>query len=158
MSHLNQEFKPDKAIINALMDKDVVYFPEFNAAQFKDFNPKDILVMVNYSNKDFPEQESALLGGIYNALKLDRSQTNFIDLGKKAITFKEAVNVLGAKYIILFGIEPSEIRVHINLRFYELIRLNQTQIIFSHQLADLLNNKAYKSNLWNALKKMFNIK
>lgn len=155
--NLNESLKDHTVLITELINDEVVDFPELTCEELSQLKAKDILVMVNYGEGGFPKEESTLLGGIYNALKLDRAQTNFIDLGKKSITYRDAVNTMNTKYFILFGIEPKDIRLNINLRPYQIVKVGETQMIFSHPLADLNANQTYKKYLWNALKQMFNI-
>jgi hypothetical protein len=73
------------------------------------------------------------------------------------MTFKDAAKILGTKNFILFGINPEDIRLHINLRPYQIVKVGDCQLIFSHKLADLVENKSYKGALWASLKVMFNI-
>ena len=155
--NINKSLIESKQLLGELIDQEIVDFPELSAEQLSKFNAKDIVVMVNYTDGNFPKPESELLGGIYNALKLDRTQTNFIDLGKQPMTFKDAAKILGTKNFILFGINPEDIRLHINLRPYQIVKVGECQLIFSHKLADLVENKSYKGALWASLKVMFNI-
>ena len=151
---LNNSLLNDTELTCELMQEGVVAFPDFGELQM---NPKDIIVVVDYHGEAFSKEESELLGNIYNALKLDRAQTNFLDIGKTQADFKTIVKTTQAKQFIFFGIHPETLRLNLDVQPYYLHKIEDKQLLFSYPLSDLLKEVKFKKHLWEAFKKMFNI-
>lgn len=81
---------------------------------------------------------------LYNGA-LSPSLPSFVQL-RKTIEFEN---------LLCFGYVPKELNLHIQIASYQKIDWQNCQLLFSHDLPDIMNNNQQKKSLWLALQQMF---
>lgn len=54
--------------------------------------------------------------------------------------------------LIAFGLTPQDLAWQVNYHAYEIINIRNIDLVFTHTLQELAENKAYKIDLWGILK------
>lgn len=88
-------------------------------------------------------------------LKLSREEVAVINIALQSVSFPNLTNQCGAKNIIVFGIEPSEIGLNIELHSNRVFKFRDMNFIFTSSIEELLKNEIIKSKFFAAIKSMF---
>jgi hypothetical protein len=115
-------------------------------------NSKNILLIC----KNYESQEE-FLSKIMKAVNIDLSEdTASWDCEKKGIPHWAELSKSGIfKKVILFGIQPAEIGLHIAIPFYKAIAWTTSEFLLADNLQTISEDKNKKQLLWSALKEMF---
>jgi len=71
------------------------------------------------------------------------------------IPYKELIKNFNFKKVLIFGIRPQEIGLHLNINIYQTLIFQKVQFLFSDNLEVIANDLPKKKKLWEQLKKMF---
>ena len=133
-------------------DKELILIADDKNADLKvsGAGEKGIFLFVAYEN----EMESLIsfLSKILEALKIDLEKDTCLTILKPNDNFSFFQNHQEAKHLFLFGVNPSQIGLNINLGNYKLIHLNKLKVLKSDALSSIQKDEKLKRILWNCLK------
>lgn len=105
------------------------------------------------------EEELELLYKIMGAIdkQLDR---DFVLLNireeEEVPDFKSLAQAIGErKTLLVFGVHPARMGLHIEAKPYQSILFQSHQLLFAHTLTDIAANVNYKKQLWGQLQQLF---
>jgi hypothetical protein len=129
-----------------------------NLLKFLGGNSKNILILVqDLENVHIGESDLILLTKMLNACKLTIEDVSILNMAKFQLNLSEIVEKLSPKMVLLFGVSPTEIDMPIMFPEYHVQNYNNMQFLLSAKLNIIANDTVLKTNLWNSLKKMFEI-
>ncbi len=122
-------------------------------------NERKVLLLVNHTEIVFlPDEELKFLTGILAACKLSMADVALVNLaGTDGIGYNELLTQFSSNKVLLFGIEPSSIGLPMSFPAFQLQAFNGTTYHWSPDLSRMENDRTLKAQLWNNLKKLFNI-
>lgn len=105
---------------------------------------------------DRSDQNELLLSNILKAINLDIKQDIHLGYLAEENTYQlvEYLVEEGPNLILVFGIKPEFISLHLDHIYYAPLQVSSSTWIFSHSLSELSDNKSLKKNLWGALKEI----
>lgn len=123
---------------------------------------KNILVLVNDMNAvHLNERDFDLLTSILNACKLTIADIALINLANKNYSLHAILAQLPSKFVLIFDISSSALKIKLPTKFYSPILLGETQLLFSNSIATMQGldqaSKIEKSKLWTSLKQLFKL-
>jgi hypothetical protein len=132
------------------------------AIKFLGDNVKKIIILVNHPSDVFlPENHLEFLTRILAACKLNIGDVAIVNTGFKLVDIHAIKQQLQPKHIILFGIEPTELRLPLSFPHFK-IQSYADSAYLSVPSLDILNKdteegKLLKTKLWICLKTMFEV-
>jgi len=122
-------------------------------------NLKGIVLVVSNAEAAFvTDDELNFLLGILSACKLNMDDVGILNIRKHAAAdYKNISAELRAEKVFLFGVDPTEIKLPLSFPYYQVQRYNDQTYLASPALAEIQNDKAEKTKLWNCLKQIFSI-
>jgi hypothetical protein len=125
-------------------------------------NRKYICIMVKDAGAVYLNETSLnFLSTILGACKLNLGDVAIINYHNAPQQFNGLKEKLGAQYLILFDVSPTEINLPFSIPFYQVQSYNNSQILVAPALEAMQGSdqqaKLEKSKLWLSLKKMFGI-
>jgi DNA polymerase III psi subunit len=122
-------------------------------------NLKGIVLVVSNAEAAFvTDDELNFLLGILSACKLNMDDVGILNIRKHAAAdYKNISAELRAEKVFLFGVDPAEIKLPLSFPYYQVQRYNDQTYLASPALAEIQNDKAEKTKLWNCLKQIFSI-
>jgi hypothetical protein len=120
-------------------------------------NQKNILLLIQNENEAYLNDESFnLLTNILNACKLGMQDVALANVAHyAALTLADWQKVVNFQRVVIFGIAPDQLAVEAPV--YQLVTINGTTAIFSHDLTFIGSDKTLKGRLWMGLQKLFNL-
>jgi hypothetical protein len=121
---------------------------------------KQVLVFVDdKTSLHLADAELELLGKMLQAIKLSFADIAIINVADQDCPWESVQTQLPAKQVILFGVEPTNIRIPVRFPHFRVQKWNGISFLFSPALADInqptANQVMYKKELWKALQEMF---
>jgi DNA polymerase III psi subunit len=122
-------------------------------------NLKRIVIVVRNVDVAFlQDDELNFLLGILAACKLNMDDVCILNMVKNpAADYHIIGSELSADKIILFDVDPAEIKLPLSFPYFQVQRYNGQTYLSSPSLTDLQHDKAEKTKLWNCLKQIFSI-
>ena len=122
-------------------------------------NERKVLLVVSHTDIVFlPDEELKFLTGILAACKLSMADVALVNLaGTDGIGYKELLSQFNSTKVLLFGMEPSTIGLPMAFPAFQLQAFNGTTYHWCPELSRMENDRTLKAQLWNNLKKLFNI-
>lgn len=122
-------------------------------------NEKKVLVLVSHSTVVFlPDEELKFLTGILAACKLSIADVSIVNLYHSPGTgYKDLLTQFNSTRMLLFGLEPGAISLPLSFPDFQLQAFNGCTYHWSPDLGKMENDRTLKTQLWNNLKKLFNI-
>ena len=71
------------------------------------------------------------------------------------LNWSDILRKSNSKSIILFGIDPIEMGLHLKIAPYQLLNWNDLKILYADKLESILSDKNKKALLWRELQLMF---
>ncbi len=130
---------------------EIYRLPEWANQSNKVDPSKSILVLL----KGAEEAEIALLGKIFQAVGKNLETDGCVINDMEWPSYKTIANASNFKQLLVFGIAPTEIGLHLNVKAYQVIAFQERQLLFSHDLKVIANDLAKKKQLWGQLQLMF---
>jgi len=105
------------------------------------------------------ENQRAFLQKILAAAKFDIADDIFLYNLTNAdqISFKQLKKAIPIKCLLLFGIHPKTIGLHVNCLAYEPFQFNELTIIVADDLKIIEADQKLKGALWNSIKETFDL-
>jgi DNA polymerase III psi subunit len=111
------------------------------------------LVALSYKTTEI---EQKLLDNIIKATGLQSSEiAHIIKNEESELHIRDVLNRARPEHLLIFGIKPSSIGLHIKCGSYTPIRINKSNLCICDNLKDLQMNKKAKMKLWSLLKHWF---
>lgn len=156
-----KESKADSAINNKLTKGQKQEKPP--AIKYLGQNEKQVAVIVNNSKVDFVnDAEKLFLTSILKACGFNLSDIAVINLNNQIHTYQELKENLSSRYLLLFGVEPSSIKLPFTIPVFQVQQYDGCTIIVAPALNELNNatpdGKLLKTKLWLSLQRCFEIK
>lgn len=114
---------------------------------------KQLLIVVESEN--YGIEEAALLGKMIKAIQYDQISDVYLLAVDKGAQLSLSTIVESWKDIILFGVSPHQIGIHIEFRPYTILSLEGKRALYVDDLISLGTHAAKKQALWALLQKMF---
>lgn len=73
----------------------------------------------------------------------------------ESVSFLPLAKTKQAERILVFGILPNQIGLHINCPLYEPVQFYGVELLFAHDLDELKPDTTLKRQLWQALQQLF---
>lgn len=122
-------------------------------------NKRHVLIICN--NQDIPfltDDELNQLTSILAACSLGMADVAVINWQfSKNAGFGAVKDQLKPKSVLMFGITPAEMNLPISFPAFQVQQHDGLSFIHAPALAQMINNKEQKMQLWSGLKRMFNI-
>ena len=123
---------------------------------------KKILVLVQDMDAvHLNERAFDLLTSILNACKLTIADIALINLANKNFSFHQILTQVPSDFVLIFDINPTQLKIKLPTKLYTPILLGETQLLFSNNLAQMQGidqaSKIEKTKLWTALKIIFKL-
>ena len=123
---------------------------------------KKILVLVqDLDAVHLNERAFDLLTSILNACKLTIADIALINLANKNFSLHQILTQVPSDFVLLFDINPTQLKIKLPTKLYTPILLGTTQLLFSNNLSTMQgldqDSKIEKTKLWTALKIIFKL-
>ena len=123
---------------------------------------KKILVLVHDLDAvHLNERAFDLLTSILNACKLTIADIALINLANKNFSLHQILTQVPSELVLVFDINPSQLKIKLPTKLYTPILLGETQLLFSNNLSQMQGidqaSKIEKTKLWTALKIIFKL-
>jgi hypothetical protein len=130
--------------------------------KFLGSNRRHITLLVHAPASPFlPDNQLAFLTKILEACRMTLADVALVNNAATPITVTELKQLLQPKTILLFGLEPSAIRLPINFPTFKPLDYDGCTYLSAPDLEQLVSNteesKLLKSKLWVCLKRVFTI-
>lgn len=125
-------------------------------------NKKNVIIIVNQPDStDSDNEETTFLTNILKACGLTLSDIAIVNTALQQVTYTAIKNQLQPAQIILFGVEPSFIRLPFIIPLFQVQNYDAGTIMLAPALSVLnkqtQEGKLLKTKLWNSLKQVFKI-
>ncbi len=122
-------------------------------------NEKQVLIVVNHADAAYlPDKQLTFLTGILTACRLSIADVAILNTEQHTgVTYKEAIDALQSRSVILFGIEPADFGLPLSFPHYQLQPFSGVTYLAAPTLLALENDKVEKSKLWVCLKRLYNV-
>jgi hypothetical protein len=121
---------------------------------FKGNNKKGILILCNHSeNAEINDFLKKIMGAVNCELGEDTAMLEIKDA--TGLNWSDILRKSNSKSIILFGIDPIEMGLHLKIAPYQLLNWNDLKILYADKLESILSDKNKKALLWRELQLMF---
>ena len=128
--------------------------PVKEGLKIKGDRSSDTLILINYPLVSVVrDNDIEFLGKILKAVNLDIDKIALLNIGSEKELRKEDLLELSAKKIIAFDTPMGLLPVDIPL--YTLSKENGKEIFITDRLSDVAGSQKLKTQLWEALKKMY---
>ena len=123
---------------------------------------RKITILVNTPGIAFlPDDQLAFLTKMLEACKMNIGDVAIINHATLPLDIAMLKQQLQPSFILLFGLEPTAIRLPLNFPLFKIQNYDQTTYLSSSSLEELIRpgeeNKLLKSKLWVSLKTLFGI-
>lgn len=131
--------------------------------QYLGSNKKNIIVLVyDPTAIHINDDELAFLTKVLNACNLTIADIAIINICNNTVLFDELINELHAEYILLLGVDPSNIKLPFTMPHFQVQQFAKSTILcappLSGLIADTNESVALKRQLWSSLQKIFKMK
>lgn len=122
-------------------------------------NKKNVLVAVRYPEvKYIPDKQLTFLTKLLSACNYSLADVAIINFHfYQSQDFNDLISTLSPTSALLFGIEASEFGLPMNFPQFQVQNFRNIKFLISPTLETIEPEKTLKSNLWVALKKMYNL-
>ena len=125
-------------------------------------NRKYVSIIVAESTEQFlNDSDLTFLTSILKACQLSIDDIAIVNQLKSPVTYSYLKETLNAKYILVFGIEPTEIKLPFIIPHFQVQQYAGCTIIIAPPLTDMNKDdnagKMLKTKLWMSLQRCFNL-
>jgi hypothetical protein len=119
-------------------------------------NQKNILFLVNEAEHKFlPDDEMEMLSNLVVACKLSMADIALVNYHYNQYSYSQFNDYFELKTTLLFGVSTAEMDLPFTIPFFQIQQFQQQLFLTAPPLADFLQNKNLKKNLWLSLQKLF---
>lgn len=136
---------------------------ELDTISFLGSNEKQLTIIVNNQHEKYlSEGDLQFLTRLLSACKLHLGDIALVNKAGKDFTFERLASELSPSRVILFGVEADEIGLPFRFPHLKLQKHGSATFLQAPAISELENgsekSKQHKSDLWNCLKQLFQIK
>lgn len=131
------------------LDFDIYPLVSNEAYKLEKYNKQPIIIVT----ESLEEEELSFLEKIMSAVGKKISEDIFL-IHKKDILYKDIKRYSSFDVLLIFGLAPKQIGLHINAIPYKISLFQEKKILFVDKLATIENNDNYKKQLWSQLQKL----
>lgn len=124
---------------------------EPNAKANKNRTNKPVVVLL----QNLKKEEIIFLRKIFQAVGLDLDKEVSILEYPQYTSYKEIAAEFELQKLVIFGLEPREIGLNLNVKLHQLVEFQEAKILFSYTLDTIANTLAVKKQFWAQLQMMF---
>lgn len=141
---------------NVLVETLAATQPDANLKTIGD-NKKNILIVVQQdSDSVLPEPELQFLTSVLTACKLRLGDVIIMNWAQRGDRdYKTLLHDLESRFILLFGLSPLAFGLPMDFPPFQVQAFDSRQYLYAPALQKIQAHKGIKTELWNALKKMF---
>jgi hypothetical protein len=119
-------------------------------------NQKNILFLVNDPEYKFlPDEEMEMLSNLIIACKLSMADIALANYHYNQFNYSQFHNCFQPKKILLFGISTAQMDLPFTIPHFQIQQFQDQLFLTAPSLADFLQNKNLKKDLWISLQKLF---
>lgn len=119
-------------------------------------NKKNIVFLVNnVEHKYLPDNEMEMLSNLIIACKLSMADIALVNYHFNQYQYSQFNDYFKPKIILLFGISTAAMELPFTIPFFQIQKFQQQLFLTAPPLADFLDNKNLKKDLWISLQKLF---
>ena len=89
------------------------------------------------------------------AIKLSQENAAVLQVGETGISLPELIRQYQPARLLLFGLQPKDVRLHINTALYKPMAWNGCTILWADSLPKLDQDPTRKRTLWAALQSLY---
>ena len=130
---------------------EVYPFPKSSDWQLK--NPTNVKIAVLLQNAS--EDDLVLLAKIFKAVGKDSKEDVLCINDSNVVAYKDLIAQHDVEKILVFGMQPKTIGLHLKCSIYQIIRFQEREIIFAHSLAEIASDLNKKKQFWSQLQVLF---
>ncbi|HEX8356699.1 MAG TPA: hypothetical protein VF610_04775, partial [Segetibacter sp.] len=125
-------------------------------------NGKKVIIVIGQNAAADTDADINFLTNILKACQLYLPDIAIVDISNQGVTFSELKEKLNAVQILLFGVDPSVIKLPFVIPAFQVQNFAGCTIMFAPALSQLNKTteegRLMKTKLWNSLKQVFGIK
>jgi hypothetical protein len=120
-------------------------------------NKKNILLVVNHTGiTHLPDDELNFITAILSACKLDLGDVAIVNLNNyPAYSYKDFIGHFNSRNVLLFGMDPVSFGLPVDFPQFQVQSVAKTTFLYSPTLAEIKEDKLFKSKLWVCLQRIF---
>jgi len=119
-------------------------------------NQKNILFLVNeLDHRYLPDDEMEMLSNLIIACKLSMADIALVNYHYNQYPYPQFNDYFKPKIILLFGVSTAAMDLPFTIPFFQIQNFQQQLFLTAPSLADFLENKNLKKDLWISLQKLF---
>ncbi len=119
-------------------------------------NQKNIFFLVNEVDHPYlPDIQMEMLSNLIIACKLSMSDIALVNYHYNQYQYPQFNEYFKPKIILLFGVSTAAIDLPFTIPFFQIQNFQQQSFLTAPPLADFLENKNLKKDLWISLQKIF---
>ena len=117
---------------------------------------KNTLILVNQTDSQLNEKQSAFLSAILKACKMELHEVNLICCkSSNCPTYQELNSTLSPKNIIAFGLTPTDIALPMVFPAFQIQSCENVKYTIAPLLEEIEQDKSLKMKLWGTLQQLF---
>jgi hypothetical protein len=125
-------------------------------------NGKNVTIIVQQTEAEYLKKDDlAFLTNILKACQLTISDIGIVNISSQQVTFQQLKEQLGSKFVILFDVEPSAIKLPFIVPAFQVQSFDSSTVMMAPPLSTLnlpsQEGRTLKTKLWMSLKQMFGI-
>jgi hypothetical protein len=119
-------------------------------------NKKNILFLVNeVDHRYLADNEMEMLSNLIIACKLSMADIALVNYHYNQYQYPQFNDYFKPKIILLFGVSTAAVDLPFTIPFFQIQNFQQQSFLTAPPLADFLENKNLKKDLWISLQKLF---
>lgn len=122
-----------------------------------DRQSKTLIVANSRSEVNLTEEESSFLNSILGACRLSLSGVAVVNWKAAAENGKSILEQIAGVRVVLFGIDPVTFGLPMSFPLFQNQEFDKRTYLFAPGLTELVNDVSLKKQLWEALKKLFQL-
>lgn len=121
-------------------------------------NEKNILIITSKTEVRFlTDGEFDFLTSILSACKLGNADVAIVNWKQTEKNLQEILLQLQSKTVLLFDVNPLEVDLPLNFPHFQIQHFDKQTYLYAPSLEEIANDVVSKKQLWNSLKKLFEI-
>lgn len=144
--------KKDKKNVNPGFYKFEIYpHSEQSKINIKGNSNKSIVVILKNASKE----DINFLEKVFKAVGKNLETDVFVINDSNLILYKNLIDFVTFEKLLVFGAQPKEIGLHLNIIPYQLVPFQKRTLLFCHSLEVISEDSNKKKQLWEKLQIMF---
>ena len=143
---------------DVLIETAAISEPAVSILSYLGKNEKNILIITSKTEVRFlTDEEFVFLTSILSACKLSNADVAIVNWKQTDKNLQDIFNQLQSKTVLLFDVNPLEIGLPLNFPHFQIQQFDKQTYLCAPSLEQIANDLNIKKQLWNSLKKLFEI-